>query len=247
MKAADAQYIYTFAGWDKELAPVNGDVTYTAQFTAPPIVPETPVTTYTIQLVDEDGELIEEKQVVEGSVITAPATNPTKADDTQFTYEFHHWQGWTEGMTATEDMTFTARYAATIQWSGVTKLSGAPTVTADGWVEFRNWDPVLGLGTIDLSKYAKVIVTYTNGDGGTKMGDENDFFALTKVQEANPTVTSANLLAKGQMTASELTWADSRRDAVIDLTGVDYSGAVYFAFRYELCPVNVASITFIPN
>ena len=37
MKAADADYTYTFKGWDKELTAVTGDVVYVAQFTATPI------------------------------------------------------------------------------------------------------------------------------------------------------------------------------------------------------------------
>ncbi len=36
-KAADANYTYTFKGWDKQIAPVTGDVTYTATYTAAPV------------------------------------------------------------------------------------------------------------------------------------------------------------------------------------------------------------------
>ncbi len=34
VKASDAQYHYTFTGWDKEIGAVEGDVTYTAQFSS---------------------------------------------------------------------------------------------------------------------------------------------------------------------------------------------------------------------
>ena len=35
-KAADAEYSYTFAGWDKEVVKCEGDATYTATYTAAP-------------------------------------------------------------------------------------------------------------------------------------------------------------------------------------------------------------------
>ena len=36
-KAASAKCTYSFAGWDKEIAPVEGDTTYTATFAEKPI------------------------------------------------------------------------------------------------------------------------------------------------------------------------------------------------------------------
>ena len=256
-KAADEQYTYTFAGWSPEVVAVTGNATYTAQFTATPIVPETPVTTYTIQFVDEDGELIEEKQVAEGSVITAPATNPTKAADTQFTYAFHHWQGWTEGMTATEDMTFTATYTASVQLSNTTVSTGTTTYTTHpslgvDYLQFRydsnhtsNTAMVIDLGTVDLSQYATVIVNYDSGlFDGTKLGDENDFFALTNT--ADPiTDASANVIATGRMTVSGLSCTASRRNAIIDLTNANGSETVYLAARLETW-IGIYSITFVP-
>ena len=45
-KASDGQYNYTFTGWSPSIAPVTGNVTYTAQYSKTAIVPD--VKTYTV-------------------------------------------------------------------------------------------------------------------------------------------------------------------------------------------------------
>ena len=50
-KEQDAQYTYTFAGWDKEVVAVNGDAVYTVQFTPT-------IRTYTLTFKETDGTVI---------------------------------------------------------------------------------------------------------------------------------------------------------------------------------------------
>jgi hypothetical protein len=75
-KAADAEYTYTFAGWDPELETVKTDKTYTATY-------ESTIREYKITFVDDDGRQIQQTQVEYGAMPTAPA-DPTKESTAQY-------------------------------------------------------------------------------------------------------------------------------------------------------------------
>ena len=80
-KEADAQYRYTFKGWDTEIAEVTGDVTYTAQYSA------TARVFYTITFNANGGTGNMEPQRFEVGVDTALNT-------TAFTRENYKFIGW---------------------------------------------------------------------------------------------------------------------------------------------------------
>ena len=82
-KAADAQYTYTFKGWDKEIAAVKGEIVYNAEFT------ET-LNKYKVTFKNGD-EVLKEEQVEYGVVPTAPETNPSKDVDAENHYVFNGW------------------------------------------------------------------------------------------------------------------------------------------------------------
>ena len=113
-KAADAQYTYTFKGWDKEIAAVTGEVVYNAEFT------ET-LNTYKVTFKNGD-EVLKEEQVEYGTVPTAPETNPTKAADAQYTYTF---KGWDKEITAvTGEVVYNAEFTETLNTYKVTFKNG---------------------------------------------------------------------------------------------------------------------------
>ena len=113
-KAADAEYTYTFAGWEPELAAVTADATYTAKYTKTPI--EKPVAKYTVTWI-VDGKTTTE--TYEEGAMPSYKGSTDKADDQLYTYPF---AGWDKKLTAvTADVTYTAVYTRQIR-----------TVTPDG-------------------------------------------------------------------------------------------------------------------
>ena len=104
-KAATAEYTYTFAGWDKDIADVTADVVYTATYTAVK-------NKYSVVFVDEDGTTVlkaaaEYEYGTKAADIEKPA-DPTKAATDKFTYEFTGWSPELADVTA--DATYKAVY-----------------------------------------------------------------------------------------------------------------------------------------
>ena len=86
-KAATAEKTYGFGGWSPELADVTGDVTYTATYVDANAK-------YKVTFVDEDGtELKAATEYAYGTKAAdiAKPTDPTKAEDEKYTYEFSGW------------------------------------------------------------------------------------------------------------------------------------------------------------
>ncbi|MBO6158636.1 MAG: leucine-rich repeat protein [Firmicutes bacterium] len=84
-KAADAQYTYTFAGWDKEIVKVTGDATYKATYSKQ-------TKEYTITFVDEEGKELQSGKVAYGATPEYTSTAPTKEATVQYTYTFAGWK-----------------------------------------------------------------------------------------------------------------------------------------------------------
>ena len=119
-KASDGTYQYTFTGWQPAVTPVVGNVTYTATYQATPIAP-TGEEQFTVTFLDANGGTLRQGKTTSGKAITAPAADPVKANDEQYSYTF---SGWSPTVTtATGNTTFVPTFTAnertyTVKWKG---------------------------------------------------------------------------------------------------------------------------------
>ena len=159
-KTATAQYTYTFAGWDKELEAVEGDVTYTARFTST-------LRSYTITWIVEGEQTIQ--TYTYGQVPSFGAVNPTKAATARYEYTFTNWDK--DVTEVRKDETYTALFTAKIRRYTV-------TFTVDGQtqsIEFNYGEMPQYQGI--PSKAATVSHTYTF------LGWDKDIETVTKDTE----------------------------------------------------------------
>ena len=113
-RAPDAQYFYSFTGWDPQPSPVTGDATYTATYSST-------TRTYTILWLDEDGTILEQDDDVPyGTVPSYDGETPVKEGDAQFVYSFAGWEPTVSAVTG--DASYTATYTEdtaryTVTWN----------------------------------------------------------------------------------------------------------------------------------
>ena len=121
-KEGDAQYTYTFTGWDPEVTSVTGPAVYTAVF-------QQTVNQYTITWKNEDGSVLKSEQVDYGTIPGYTGEAPTKEGDAQYRYSF---KGWTpEPAAVTADVTYTAQYEQIVNTYKVTWVVNDVTVETD--------------------------------------------------------------------------------------------------------------------
>ena len=130
-RAEDAQYTYTFAGWDQELSAVTGNATYTATYS-------TTTKSYTITWLNDDNTQIDQTIVLYGIVPTH--ANPTKPETDEYTYTFSGWD--VTPVAVTGEATYSATFAATKKTYTIT---------------FKNGDEVLQSSAVEYG----LVPTYT--------------------------------------------------------------------------------------
>jgi len=113
----DAQYTYTFDGWNEEIQPVTGNASYTAKYSKV-------VNKYTVTWKNYDGTVLETDENVEyGTLPSYDGEDPKRAKTAETTYNWNLWDK--EVVAVTGDVTYTAHFD-----TSKTKYS----------VKFLNWD-----------------------------------------------------------------------------------------------------------
>ena len=98
------EYVFTFAGWDKELVEVIGPAFYTATYTRSP-------REYYIRFLNYDNQELQKVLVPYGTVPEYTGETPTRPATAEYTYTF---AGWTPEIEAvTTEKTYTAVYTQT--------------------------------------------------------------------------------------------------------------------------------------
>ena len=102
----DAQYTYSFSGWNPTVDSVTGNVEYTAQYS-------TTINKYTVTWKNYDGTVLEtDTEVPYGTIPTYNGNTPTKEKDAQYTYAFDDWDKTISAVVG--DITYTAQYSTII-------------------------------------------------------------------------------------------------------------------------------------
>ena len=202
-KQSNAQYTYSFKGWDAELVVVTGEATYSATF-------DSIVNTYLITFKNGD-ETLQSTEVEYGTTPSYTGGTPTKPATAEYTYTFTGWDA--ELVAVTGEATYSATFSSTknqytITWLndddsqidqtqveyGIVPTHDDPTKqsTAEYTYTFTGWDKTVVAVTGDATYKATFSVTKNSYlitwlyDDGVEIDHQMIEYGTTP-QPANPT------------------------------------------------------------
>ncbi|MCR5096370.1 MAG: InlB B-repeat-containing protein [Erysipelotrichaceae bacterium] len=231
-KDSTAEYTYTFAGWDPEIAAVTRNETYTATYIATK-------NKYTITFVDEDGKELQSSEVEYGKTPSYTGEEPSKTADAQYTYAF---AGWDPEITSVKgDTTYKATYSSTLNKYTITFVDEDGTKLQSSEVEygtmpvysgkepakegyvFAGWDPSLNTVTGEATykaTYSEQVETYSaiwlNNDLKTVLHEQEDNKTMTEIDAITASIdTPVSALKSDQYDFTFLNWNTTTKDGVI--------------------------------
>ena len=111
-KQADAQYTYSFNGWDAELVSVTGEATYNATFSS---------TINNYRITFKNGvDTLQSTLVAYGTMPVYGGETPTKQADVQYSYTFNGWDA--ELVAVNGETTYNATFSSTVNSYTITWL-----------------------------------------------------------------------------------------------------------------------------
>ena len=246
---------YTFTGWSPKLAPVDSDITYTAQFTS--------VNSYTITWVNWDGSVLETDKLSYGEVPSYDGENPVRNSEDGKNYTFAGWSP--KVVPVYSDITYTAQFTPVnsytvtwLNWDGsvleTDELSYGEVPSYDGEDPVRNsengktytfvgWSPKVVpvysdiTYTAQFSSEKRYTVTWKNWDGtileldqGLSYGDMPSYDGLTptKPDESRLSFTFTGWTPEVTPVDSDVTyWANfTSAENTYTVTWLNYDGSV---------------------
>ena len=182
-----------------------------------------------------DGSVYAQGKLTAGQTIPRPAGTPTRPADSQYTYTFTGWQGYTNGMTISGNVTFTAQYAAKAVESVPKEITTGAYRIADSYLRaipmgttarqlLANLSPsdyitlpvqgdsLVGTGmTVTYARDGQTIQTLTTLVTGDLSGDG-------RVTITDMVRLQAHLLGKTPLTGAALQAADLNGDGQVTIT-----------------------------
>lgn len=193
-KPADAQFSYSFNGWEPEITEVVGDADYTAVFSSS-------VQTYTVVWKNWNGMVLEtDEGVPYGEMPSYDGQEPTKPADDENVYSFFGWDP--EISPVTGDIEYTAIFEADTRFYRITWIvdgvetqsewaydempyfDGTPEKAPDAQFSytFDHWEPEIAPVTGDAVYTAvfnatlnKYLISFLNEDGSELWSGEFEY------------------------------------------------------------------------
>ena len=206
-KAKDAQFTYTFAGWDNEFTQVEGAQIYTATYS-------TTLNSYLVQFVNYNGDVLQEETLDYGTVPTYKGETPVRDEDAQYIYTFDKWDKNIAAVTGeavytavyktqtkSYEITFenydgTVLYKVTVEYGKTPEYKGEePKKPEDVSYRYKfiGWDSeitsVTGEATYTAEFQAEtkqIIVTFFNWDGNVLESKFVDYGSIAEYKGETP-------------------------------------------------------------
>ena len=187
----DANYTYTFTGWNTTVATTcTGNAVYVAQYSRTDKNGSGDTSmSYTVTFKDWDGSIISESYYYAGDTITVPA-NPTREDDANYTYTFTGWDK-TVATTCTGNAVYVAQYSRT-------NKDGSGDTSMPYTVTFKNWD-----GSIIFEDYYYVGDTIPVPANPTREDDANYTYTFTGWDKTIATTCTGNAVYVAQYSRTD--------------------------------------------